>query len=272
MLIHQTLRHRPGRPAGALLFSALLALPAVCAAEDPAKSAAERGRDAARDAAEQVDAYREESTELNEAQVKAALAQLDAEIEQLEALADDAPNDARREAVLVRIDALKERRDDLRGEFNAARFAELKTDVRREWNEFKAWVADQTDGVEEEAEATADADRDRERRGVHDTSNYVRTPEAAGAPVAVARDSDYGKDRARQDGREVALERVDRELDRLERRAERLAEADREQFEERVSALRDRRDQLDEDFSDERYTALMKDILSEERRIRSAAE
>ena len=81
--------HQMSRTAGLAL--ALTVFSPVIFADEPAAAAAKAGDKAADQTAEKIDNYRAQSTELNKVEVKAALAQIDAELTHLDKLADAAP-------------------------------------------------------------------------------------------------------------------------------------------------------------------------------------
>jgi hypothetical protein len=244
-------------------------LSTLTAADPAAPSAA--GAEAAERASSTLEDYHDEGSEQNKERVKAALAELDAEIEQLQRRAEAAPDPLQRRAAEGRVKALEKRRDALRREFHATRFEELKADVRREWNEFKERVRTKTD--EKRAEARRS---DRSAVQTRDTGNYVRSPETGGVPVAVNRDSLYaaGEETPAEKplAREQALAQLDLELERLAERAEKLDATDQERVEARLKALRDQRTALRADFSSERYRSLLAEIQAEIQKPRAAAE
>ncbi len=124
---------------------------------------------------------------------KAALKELDAEIDQVDAMIDNAPTDAEKQAAKARLDVLKERRSELRKTYVKSRYDELKADVRVEANKARAWgkrtfTRDPGEKAADEIrDATKDARRDARRAG----------DEAADA----ARDADRA---ARRAGNDVA--------------------------------------------------------------------
>ena len=77
------------RSAGIAL--ALAVFVPVLLADEPAKAAEKAGDQAADKTASKIEDYRANDTEMNKAEVKAALAQVDAELKHLDALADAAP-------------------------------------------------------------------------------------------------------------------------------------------------------------------------------------
>jgi hypothetical protein len=160
---------------------------------------------------------------------KAALRELDAEMDQLDEMADNAPTAEEKAAARARIDVLKERRSELRKTWAKARYDELKADVRAEGNKFKAWtkrtftrdpaekaaddIRDATDDARRDARRAGDkaadnardARRDMERsarRANDDMSDAARDAERD-AKRATRRANDEVNDAARDAKREV---------------------------------------------------------------------
>lgn len=115
--------------AGLLLALALLS-PALFAGE-PAKPA----ENAADSASSKIDDYRSEATDVNKAEVKAALERLDADIKLLAAKIDAITEPLRKQELKQRLKALKERRSELNREFRQARYDALAADVKAEWDQ-----------------------------------------------------------------------------------------------------------------------------------------
>jgi DNA repair exonuclease SbcCD ATPase subunit len=110
-------------------------------AADDAKRAAARAGDSAyatahsTAAAMDLAAYKLRPTDTNKEEAKAALKALDAKIEELDERADAMPAGPDRDAAQRHVQALEDRKDELKHEFNKARFDALVDDVQREWNE-----------------------------------------------------------------------------------------------------------------------------------------
>jgi hypothetical protein len=122
---------------------------------DPADKAADEVNDAAKDAkraavkagdnayayansagaALDLAAYKTRPTDTNKEEAKAALKALDQKIEALDDRADQLPRGAQRDALKRRVKTLEERKDELKNEFNKARFNALVDDVQNEWND-----------------------------------------------------------------------------------------------------------------------------------------
>lgn len=118
--------------AGLLLMLALLS-PGLFAAE-PAKAADKAGGKAADKAASKLDAYRSSNTELNKAEVKAALERLDADLALLAAKIDAITDPVHKDELKLRLKGLKHQRDELNSQFRKARYDALAADIKAEWN------------------------------------------------------------------------------------------------------------------------------------------
>jgi hypothetical protein len=123
--------------------------------KDPAEKAADEMKDATKDAekaakkagdsayayanstgaALDLAAYKARPTDTNKDEAKAALKALDLKIDQLEDRANAMPHGADRDALKRRVKALEDRKDELKHDFNKARFNALVDDVQGEWNQ-----------------------------------------------------------------------------------------------------------------------------------------
>lgn len=79
-------------------------------------------------------AYKARPTDTNKEEAKAALKALDQKIDLLDDRADNMPRGADRDALKRRVKALEDRKDELKHEFNKARFNDLVDDVQGEWD------------------------------------------------------------------------------------------------------------------------------------------
>lgn len=86
-------------------------------------------------AAMDLAAYKLRPTDTNKEEAKAALKALDAKIDELDDRADKMPAGPDRDAAKRHVKALEERKEQLKHEFNKARFNALVDDVQREWND-----------------------------------------------------------------------------------------------------------------------------------------
>jgi hypothetical protein len=88
----------------------------------------------AADAAAKVEDYRNESSDLNKAEAKAALYHLDTDINLLNAKIEAVLDPAQKSELKHSLKLLKERRAELTGDFRKARYDALVDDVKAEWN------------------------------------------------------------------------------------------------------------------------------------------
>jgi hypothetical protein len=221
-------------------------------AEDPATAASQAGDKAANQASDRVGDYRAEPSDLNKAQVTAAFEKIDAELEHLDNLADSAPNDSEKAAAKIRYQALKERRDQLKKEFNRARYDAFKADLKAEMDKASTWTK-QTFSAKPAAAAAA-----------KETSSSVNNSEAKIADYR-ADPSDANKAAVQS-----SLERLDAQISLLESRVATITDPTRKaDFESRIKSFKDRRDDLKHEFRQARFDSLMNDIKGEWTRLTS---
>lgn len=212
-----------------------------------------------------ADASARASAAISEAQgdaAKAGLKELDAEIDRLDAIADDAPSAEDKAAAKARIEVLKSRRNELRKTYVSARFDELKADVRAEGSKLSAWTKrtfsrDPASNAQREVKDTVnDAKRDARRAG---DDVYAATNSAAASVDLAAyklRPTDTNKDEAK-----AALKALDARIEALDKQADKMAKgADRDAAKTQVKALEDRKDQLKHEFNKARFDALVDDV------------
>lgn len=231
--------------AWSLLVLAVL-VPAL-RGEEPVAATAKAGDKAAGQTATKIDSYKQAPTELSKAEVKAALAQIDAELEHLDRLADAAPTPELKADAQTRYAALKERRNTLRQEFNTARYEVFKADLQAEKDRLSAWAKEtfQTKPAASSAlnATTATADRTAEKIAEYRTES-----------------TDLNKAEVT-----ASLARLDADIDLLAVKISaitndpgRKAELDR-----RLQALKERRGALNSEFRRARYDALVADVKAE---------
>ena len=90
---------------------------------------------AADNASSKIDDYRNNATDINKAEVKAALERLDSDIKLLAAKIDAIAEPVRKQELTERLKVLKERRKELNREFRKARYDALAADVKAEWDQ-----------------------------------------------------------------------------------------------------------------------------------------
>lgn len=196
---------------------------------------------------------------------KAALDEINAEIDRLDVLVDSAPDMNEREAARARIDVLKERRNDLRKTYVKARYEELKADIRAEGNRLAAWTK-RTFNRDDASNA---------RREVGDTlDDAKRDARHAGDRAVAALDLDTYKDRElgtdKQATRE-ALNALEMRIEELDDRVDDMPRGvARDAADDRIDALEDRLEDLEDNFDKSRFNALVDDVQAEMKNIRSA--
>ncbi len=196
---------------------------------------------------------------------KAALDEINAEIDRLDVLVDSAPDMSEREAARARIDVLKERRNDLRKTYVKARYEELKADIRAEGNRLAAWTK-RTFNRDDASNA---------RREVGDTlDDAKRDARRAGDRAVAALDLDSYKDRPLDTDKNAAreaLKALERRIDELDDRVDNMPRGvARDAADDRIDALEDRLDDLEDNFDKARFNALVDDVQAEMKSLRSA--
>lgn len=196
---------------------------------------------------------------------KAALKELDAEIDRLDDLADNAPTREEKAATKARIDVLKERRNELRKNYVAARYDQLKADVRAESDKIGSWTKRQfnRDPASKARNEMNDAVSDAKRaaRDAGDATYAAANSAAASMDLAAykMRPTDTNKEEAK-----AALKALDARIEELDDRADKMPKGEaRDAEKRRVKALEDRKDKLQHDFNKARFDALIDDVQSE---------
>jgi len=202
---------------------------------------------------------------------KAALKELDAEIDHVDALIDNAPTAEDKAAAKARMAVLKERRSELRKTYVSARYDELKADVRAEANRAGAWTKRTftKDPAEKAADDAKDAVRDAKHAAREASDSTYAHANATGAAIDIAayklRPTDTNKDEAK-----AALKALDKKIDELDDRADKMPKGpDRDVVKGRVKALEDRKDELKHQFNKARFDALVDDVQNEWNDLRS---
>lgn len=189
---------------------------------------------------------------------KAALKELDAEIDQLDEMADNAPTAEEKAAARARIEVLKERRSELRKTWARARYDELKADVRDEASKFKAWTKRTftRDPAEKAADdvrdATNDARRDARRAGekAADNARDARRDMERSARRASDNLADASRDAERDarratDNTYAAVSSAGATMDLAAYKA-RPTDTNKEEMKAAISALEKKIDELDD--------------------------
>ncbi len=196
---------------------------------------------------------------------KAALKELDAEIDHVDALIDNAPTPEDKAAAKARMAVLKERRSELRKAYVSARYDELKADVRAEAARVGSWTKRTftKDPAEKAADDAKDAVRDAKHAANKAGDSAYAQANSVGAAIDITayklRPTDTNKDEAK-----MALKALDKKIDELDDRADKMPKGpERDVVKGRVKALEDRKDELKHQFNKARFDALVDDVQSE---------
>ncbi len=196
---------------------------------------------------------------------KAALKELDVEIDHVDALIDNAPTPEDKAAAKARMDVLKERRSELRKTYVSARYNELKADVRAEADHVAAWTKRTftKDPAEKAADDAKDAVKDAKdaAKDAGDTAYAHATTMGAAMDLTAykMRPTDTNKDEAK-----AALKAVDKKIDELDDRADKMPKGpEREVVKGRIKALDNREDELKHEFNKARFNDLVDDVQKE---------
>ena len=195
---------------------------------------------------------------------KAALKELDDEIDRVDAMIDNAPTAADKDAAKARMKVLKERRSELRKSYARAKYDELKADVRTEADRVGTWgkhpfKRDPAKKAEADAKRDVrDAKRDAKEAGDSAYSYAHSTDATMDLAAYKLRPTDTNKDEAK-----AALKALDRKIEELEDRANKMPHGpDRDAAKRHVKELEDRKDQLKHEFNKARFDALVDDVRS----------
>lgn len=203
------------------------------------------------------------AAELKGDAAKAALKELDAQIDALDDVADNAPTEAEKDSAKRRIDALKERRNDLRKTYVQARYDELKADIRAETSRIGSWAKQNF-----KRDPVAVNDRDLRRDATHAADHASATAASTAAALDLTAYKRRPTDTDRNEAK-AALNALDHRIDELENHADNMPKgAERDIAKRRVKAFEDRKDELKSDFSKERFNALVDEVESDLKQFR----
>jgi chromosome segregation ATPase len=196
---------------------------------------------------------------------KAALHELDTEIERVDAMLDEAPRSADKEAAKARLEVLKERRSELRKTYVKARYDELSADVRTEANKVSAW-AKRTftrDPGEKAADDIRDATRDAKEEAKKAGDSTYAHVRSSGAALDLAayklRATDTNKEEAK-----AGIKALEQKIEELDDRADKMPRgAERDAAKRRVEVLEDRKDEIENQFHKARFDSLIDDVQKE---------
>ncbi len=232
--------------ASLALALAVLSVSPAALAKDPVTSTEKAGNKAADNAADKIEDYRANDSEMNKAEVKAALDSIDAELAHLDRLADSAPTPEQKNDIKARYKALKERRKDLGHDFTRARYEAFKADLKIESDKVSSWGKD-TFHSKPSATATAGATS----VAANNTADKI---------------DDYRSNNTDVNKAEVkaSLAKLDADIDLLEAKIDAVQDPVRkDELKADLKALKDRRDDLKSDFRKARYDALVADVKAQ---------
>lgn len=238
----------PVQLAGLVLV--LAAFQPALFAEEPAVAAAQAGDKAADRTADKIKDYRNDRSEMSKAEVKAAMAQIDAELQHLDKLADAAPTPGEKAEVKTRYDILSERRNELKKEFTRARYEAFKADLKAEMDKVSAWAKD-TFTTKPAASAADNATSEK----ADDASKKINAYRADSSALNKA-------------DVKSALTYLDADIDLLAVKIGAVADPERKaELKRRLEAYKERRSELEHEFRQARYDALVADVKSEWRQL-----
>jgi tetrahydromethanopterin S-methyltransferase subunit B len=208
---------------------------------------------------------------------KAQLKEIDAQIDRLDELEDNAPTAEDRAAAKARIDALKERRNELRKNYVQARYDSLKADVKGEYNKLSSWTKKTFSSTGSNVDRKLDNMNDKAKDAAQDMASTARDVKndalATANPAAVGASADIAAYRASPTDQNKAdvkadLAALNDQIDRLDQNADALPRGeDRDAAKLRVKALKERRSELASDFRQARFDALKADVKAEWNKI-----
>jgi DNA repair exonuclease SbcCD ATPase subunit len=219
-------------------------------AEDPVTGADAAGNKAADKASSKIDDYRTNNSDVNKAEVKAALAAVDAELDHLARLADSAPTPEMKADANARYKVLKERRKELGSNFTSARYAAFKADVKTETDKLSNWT--------------------KETFHSKPSASSAASATASAADKTADKITDYRVDSSDLNKAEVkaAMTKLDADIDLLEAKIDAVQDPVRkDELKQHLSVLKDRRDELRSEFRKARYDALTADVKAEWRKL-----
>jgi hypothetical protein len=242
----KALNHTSLRSRSAGLVLALAMISPVAFAADPASSASNAGNKAADKTASKIEQYRSDDSDMNKAEVKTALAQIDAELDHLDALADAAPTPEIKADAKARYSLLKERRNELKKEFNRARYEAFKSDLQAEKDKASAWA--------------------KETFSTKPAATSAANVTSAAADATADKIADYRVDSSDLNKAEVkaSLAKLDADIDLLDAKIDAINDPVRkDELKLRLKSLKERRSELNSQFRKARYDALVDDVKSE---------
>ena len=232
--------------ATGLRLALVACVPALLAAADPAPGGANAASKAPGKTVAKIDDSRSDEPETNQAETKAALAQIDADLDRLDRLADTAAAPAQKAEAKARYAALNDRRNELKKQFTRARFETLKADLRAEM-----------DGIATTAKETVTPPAP----GPGAPNITSATAESASEKIAIYR---VDASTANKADVKAALARLDADIEMLDATIDSIADpASKSTLRVRFKALKERRSELNSEFRKARYDALVADVKDE---------
>lgn len=187
---------------------------------------------------------------------KAQLDALDQQIDVIAAHIDLLPEGVERNQARQRLDALKDRRTELRKAYLSSKYEQLKADVQTEYEKAAAWTRQKYQNAKESMRGS-----DTETPARPDTQHV--NPEASTvlspAPVHQAHSSSETTPEEK-----AAIQTLEVEIARLKHYAHSLPQGERRTLlERRLEAIEDRKDELNSNFTQARWEALVADLKRE---------
>lgn len=186
---------------------------------------------------------------------KAEMDALDQKIDVIETRVELLPEGPDRDEARRRLDALKDRRTELRKAYLASKYEQLKADVQAEYEKAAAWTREKYESVKESMTG-----------GDHDTPAAFDARMNPAAHATLDRDTVYRASPSPDNQAEVdaALKALDAEIGRLKEHAKTMPAGEKRTIlERRIEAIEDRKDDLESDFTKTRWDALVADLKRE---------
>lgn len=181
-----------------------------------------------------------------EEQSKAALAQIDADLEHLNQLAGAAPDPSAKSEVKSSYSTLRERRNVLEKDFTRSRYESFKADLQKEKEKVSNWTSDTSKSKTDNSAALATGD-----------TTAVKAAEKIADYRAEASDPNKAEAKA-------ALARLDADIYLLNAKIDTITdEARKAELKQKLKGLKDRRGELNNEFRKARYDSLMDDVQTE---------
>lgn len=198
---------------------------------------------------------RANSAEMEAKAQKAQLDALDHQIDVIETHIELLPEGVERNQARQRLEALKDRRTELRKAYLSSKYEQLKADVQAEYEKAAAWTRQKYQNAKEsirgsDAETPAQAG-----------ARVNPETETAISPAPVPQDNPSSEITPEE---KAAVQALDMEITRLKQHARSLPQGERRTIlERRLEAIEDRKDELEKNFTQARWEALVADLKRE---------